>query len=287
MRVSTTRLRHGSAKVNLLIAIIVVGLAVALIITAVRKTREAEARTQSINNLKQIGLGMQSFHDGNKNVPFNGADFTVGTANYKTEADLNRSPITGSWGFQILPYTISLMHLWPKVREIELWVLYCPGRGRPKREDGKGAWSDYFINNYLNYPDKAEAPDNPRARRNFDDITDGVSNTIFAGHGNLATGDYGKTREVVGCSNIFLGGTWGTARAGPNWKLGAPLHVELRRDSAEPPDFTKGGWGGPFPQGGLFVFCDGTVRTLPYSMSGEVFAALLTPTGEDKIGLAD
>src|SRR5215218_5052205 len=107
----------------------------------------------------------------------------------------------------------------------------CPGRNRPKQEDGKGAWTDYFINNYLNDPEKADTPDNPRARRGLDDITDGTSHTIFAGHGNIATEDYGKTSGVVGSSNIFRGGTWGTARGGPNWKLGAPLIVDLRRDS--------------------------------------------------------
>ena len=148
-------------------------------------------------------------------------------------------------------------------------------------------WPDFFINNYLNDPENAERPDNADKGRKMDDITDGAANTIFAGHGNISTADYAKTSGVIGSSNIFLGGTWGTARGGPNWKNGAPLKVELRRDSSEPPDFKKGGWGGPFSQGGLFVFCDGTVRTLQYSMSGEVFAALLTPIGKDRVELPD
>jgi len=38
----------------------------------VQKVREAAARTQSVNNLKHITLGMQSFNDANKYLPYNG-----------------------------------------------------------------------------------------------------------------------------------------------------------------------------------------------------------------------
>ena len=185
----------------------------------------------------------------------------------------------------MMPYMISLMDLYPKVRELGFAFYMCPGRGRPDREDGKGGWSDYFINNYLNDPGNAETPDNADAKRQLKEITDGAAYTIFAGHGNISTLDYEKTSGGVGSSNIFLGGTFGTARAGPNWKPGATVSVTLQRDSEEPPDFTQGGWGGPFPQGGFFVFCDGTVRLLQYDMSGQVFGALLTPTGNEKVEL--
>lgn len=279
--------RRGVTKVQASIILVVVGLVVALVVPFVQKTREAAARTQSINNLKQLGLGAQSFHDANRRLPFNGSDSTVNDVKYRAEAELYNTSFTGSWAFQVLPYTDSFMTMWPKIREFNLRSYQCLGRGRPFQEQGKGAWSDYFINNYLNDPEKADTPDNADHRTSLDDITDGLANTIFAGHGNISTSDYSKNENVVGSSNIFLGGTFGTARGGPNWQDGQKVSVELRRDSAEPPDFAAGGWGGPFPQGGLFVFCDGTVRMIPYNMSGHLFGALLTPTGNERVELPD
>ena len=50
-------------------------------------------------------------------------------------------------------------------------------------------------------------PNNPDKKRTLDGITDGTSNTICAGQGNIATGDYSKTKGVHGSSNIYAGGT--------------------------------------------------------------------------------
>jgi len=281
--------RHGVTKTEVLFVLIIIGVLIALIVPAVQKVREAAARTQSINNLKLIGSGMQAFHDIERRFPFNGSNKQSPGSNikYSTEAVI-WSPSSGSWGHQLIPTgMIAIMDKAPKLREIGFFYHLCPGRGRITFEENLGTWSDYFINNYLNDPENAEKPDNVDARRKLDDITDGASNTIFAGHGNISTADDSKTSGVVGSSNIFLGGTFGTARGGPNWRDGATPKVALQRDSADPPDFAKGGWGGPFPAGALFVFCDATVRQVQYNTSAHIFGAFLTPTGNEKVELPD
>jgi hypothetical protein len=149
-----------------------------------------------------------------------------------------------------------------------------------------GAWSDYFYNNYLNNiegtSDKADIADRPDRRRTLVGIADGTSNTIFAGHGNVATTQYGQSANVTLSTNIFDGGTFGTARAG-NAGLMSPTGVVLARDSAAPPGL--GNWGGPFPQGALMSFCDGTVRMVPYSYRN--LGELLTPSGGEAVPLPD
>ena len=113
-------------------------------------------------------------------------------------------------------------------------------------------------------------------------VTDGNSQTVFVGHGNINTAQYTLAANVVLSSNIFKGGTTGTMRAGNNGKK-SPAGVSLKRDSANLPQV--GDWGGPFPQGGLMAMGDATVRTFPYNTNN--FGEFLTPDGGEMIRLPD
>jgi hypothetical protein len=253
---------------------------IALLVPAVQKVREAAARTQSINNLKVIGLGFHGFHDANKHFPCNGGD----DGNRQKKAAAPNFPDSGSWGYQILPY-IDNQPLYQSVNpNVGVPTYMCPGRGRPMVEAGKGAWSDYFYNNYLGDVHNASKPDRPNNWSKLAGIPDGLANTIMIGHGNIATTQYQQAAGVTACSTVLVGGTIGTMRSGDDVKGNeAPTGVTLMRDSATQP--SVGSWGGPFPAGALMGMADGTVRIFSYQTAN--FGAFLTPNGAEPFVLPD
>jgi prepilin-type processing-associated H-X9-DG protein len=204
--------------VELLVVIAIIGVLVALLLPAVQAAREAARRTSCTNNLRQIGVALQSFHNDRHKLPpsryFNGFP---------------------SWFALFLPYLEEqhLAHLWDLeeefyadvnqlARETSLAIFRCPSRGGPELVHDsqgnsgdiitRGAAGDYAGNSgsdnptgafpaywrpsangvlitakmfdVYNYPDRRW-----QSEISFRRITDGLSKTLLAGEKHIPFGN--------------------------------------------------------------------------------------------------
>lgn len=233
--------------------------AVALLLPAVQQAREAARRTQSKNNLKQIGLALHNYHDTHNEFP---AGIVEGQD--KPEESL-------SWLTSILPYVeqaalfnqINMERPWNDPVNEDVAQTTLPVFRNPSAVGVlPSGQTDYAGVAGLGEDGPTTAVDEEGAgvfaydrTTTIRDITDGTSNTLMVGE---VTGDVGP------------------------WLQGGKSTI--RPFTKQPYIGGPDGWGGNHAGGAMFLFADGSVRFISQNIDPKTMEALITIQGGEALG---
>ncbi|MAC55656.1 Fimbrial protein precursor [Gimesia maris] len=112
--------RRGFTLIELLVVIAIIAILIALLLPAVQQAREAARRSSCKNNLKQLGIALQNYHDTHGVFPPGGVIGTcAGTppTNLSGSQECSGQSLGGNWMVFILPQ-MEQSALWEKAAPI-------------------------------------------------------------------------------------------------------------------------------------------------------------------------
>ncbi|MBM3997248.1 MAG: DUF1559 domain-containing protein [Planctomycetes bacterium] len=308
--VSLSRPRKGFTLIELLVVIAIIAILIGLLLPAVQKVRAAAARMSCSNNLKQLGIGVHNYHDTNKRVPANAINIAF---NWGTDSTYSGTQ-TFTWIARILPYIEqeplakqynipfgTLGSAAPAFQTV-IPMLLCPSstEGQPTYTDWRNipgvvmsitnyrgvcgsnwAWGSFVVadpgNGNTNGLDAGNGffyRSDGNRRITFNQITDGVSNTLMIGESthmyDQHSGGWGYPNYVTATCAIPLNyndGPEGTPSAGyANW----PNRYSFRSKHSGGANFCLG---------------DGSVRFINDSIDLPTYRAIATIRGGEALAV--
>jgi prepilin-type N-terminal cleavage/methylation domain-containing protein/prepilin-type processing-associated H-X9-DG protein len=281
--------RNGLSLIELLVVIAIVGALIALLFPAVQSAREAARRTTCLNQLKQIGIALHSYHEALRVFP-------PGYI-YKRGTEGNHAGF--GWGAMILPRLEQQAlydqfewnaPLWgpqnERPRKTHLAAFLCPSDPNSEGEFVMMGDDEFAMGCYVGSfgpGDMDEFQEDRRgmfSRNSFTrtrDVRDGLSNTMMVGEringpfrGTTAHGVHvtyettwsGAVREITDFSDDHGHMVLFQAGHTPNHELSDDRDVSA-----------------PHPHGAHFLMADGSVRFVEETIDADLYQGMSTIAG--------
>ena len=316
--------RRGFTLIELLVVIAIIAILIALLVPAVQKVREAAARTQCVNNMKQLGVALHNYHEVFKRFPY-------GNTNIDDSARCN-------WAAHIFPYielpftpmivaptgtrtnSFGTVVLQPGIRndaignDFVVKMFICPSDGVTMHTARTHGMTNYLGVNAPNTdqrdvhntsikgvfvyqvhvtslapnqnPSTAGAVTVMTPATTINRITDGTSNTLMVGERPAMPNNGGQSGNANFCgawvlsevdSMLGLPSTrqWCATRDKAGNACPSGNQWFQQPNGADNPCDANHYWS-KHPGGGNWLFADGSVRFLAYSVGTSIQAAMAT-----------
>ena len=308
---------NGFTIVELLVVIAIIGLLISLLLPAIQASREYARRSHCANNMKQIALAMNAYHDTLKSLPpgnlvkvltpeddklpegacHPGAQIYCGSIGWPAFilAQLEQPNLYEKVDFDVLAYTpvtgegtnhdAASLHgnsLNSFVSQNMPPVFSCPSAIRQS-----SCHKDYSINGRAEYPEcvKNDALFFFNSGTRFSDVKDGLSNTFLV----LEKTHYtkwideddkdDKERVTTFGVNPFFWVNLG----GQGYAICAKDGQKLRMNTVYKIRPTRGYVRSDHPKGVNAAMCDGSVHFLDERMDYDLYRALFTHAGKEPV----